>query len=43
MTKSILTLSFFILICSLPAAHTQAYLDIDCLSRTLNTHYKLED
>ena len=28
MTKPILTLSFFILIYSLPAAHTQANLDI---------------
>ena len=41
--KSILTLSFFILLYSLPVAHTQVNPDIDYSSRTRNTHYKLED
>ena len=42
-TKSILTLSFFILLYSLPVAHTQVNLDIDYSSRTRNTRYKPED
>ena len=40
---SILTLSFFILLYALPAAHIQVNLDLDCLPRTRNTHYKPED
>ena len=42
-TKSILTLSFFILLYALPAAHIQVNLDLDSLPRTRNTHYKPED
>ena len=40
---SILTLSFFILLYALPAAHIQVNLDLDCLPRTRNTHYIPED
>ena len=36
------TLSFFILLYALPAAHIQINLDLDCLPRTRSTHYKPE-